>query len=198
MKPIKFNPNDPKLWKDFDPTEQAEDFVDGKSQSDINRGTANRIKAQDPEFQKKRLDGLSKVIESDNWKQGQVQRGINRKNNPKLKKEQSELMTRQNLDPVKKEKRVKAMKEAWSNPELKKKHSEESKEFWSRPENKAKRLAHGLKCSKPVMTPAGEFQTAGKAGEHFCKEWGLAPRSAGGRVKNLILNKEPNWYYIKK
>ena len=59
MKPIKFNPNDPKLWKDFDPTEQADEFVDGKSQGNINRATANRINAQDPNWREARDNATS-------------------------------------------------------------------------------------------------------------------------------------------
>jgi hypothetical protein len=37
LTPNKFNPNDPSLWKDFDPFEKSSDYVDGKSEARINR-----------------------------------------------------------------------------------------------------------------------------------------------------------------
>ena len=41
---MKFNPNDPKYWKDFDPFSKAINFIDGKSEATIARERANRLK----------------------------------------------------------------------------------------------------------------------------------------------------------
>lgn len=41
---MKFNPNDPKHWKDFDPFEKAEEYVDGKSEAYIARAKSNTYK----------------------------------------------------------------------------------------------------------------------------------------------------------
>ena len=47
----KFNPNDPKLWKGYDPNETASDeFVDGKSQTRINRSASASIKRNNAIF----------------------------------------------------------------------------------------------------------------------------------------------------
>jgi hypothetical protein len=60
MKPIKFNPNDPKLWTDFDPTERAEEFVDGKSQIQIERIRLNKRITETVEWKEANTKGLDK------------------------------------------------------------------------------------------------------------------------------------------
>lgn len=42
-KKMKFNPNDPKHWKDFDPFARATEYVDGKSEASIKRARSNRL-----------------------------------------------------------------------------------------------------------------------------------------------------------
>lgn len=50
----KFNPNDPKYWKDFDPLENSSTtFVDNKDEGYVVRAKNNRVRAQDPERIKK-------------------------------------------------------------------------------------------------------------------------------------------------
>jgi len=169
-----------------------------KSDSRVNRGRANRLKAQNPEFQENRLKKLEEVRNTDTYKQIDKKAREKRWSNPDEIKKQSQLMTEQNFDPKKKQKRVSAMKKAWQDPNLQKSQSEKSKEIWSKPENKAKRQAHGLKCSKPIMTPKGEFQTVGKAAEYFCLEWGLKQSGSVSRIKKYIELKKANWFYIKK
>ena len=48
----KFNPNDPKLWKDYDPfsTNENRDFVDGKDQTKVNRSVGSAFKKDNPIF----------------------------------------------------------------------------------------------------------------------------------------------------
>jgi hypothetical protein len=54
LTPSKFNPNNPSLWKDFDPFASELTYVDGKSERYINVSKANRIKAQDPDWKEAR------------------------------------------------------------------------------------------------------------------------------------------------
>jgi len=50
----KFNPNDPKYWKDFDPSENStHTFIDNKDEGYVVRAKNNRVRAQDPERIKK-------------------------------------------------------------------------------------------------------------------------------------------------
>ena len=58
----KFNPNDPSLWKDFAPTEQATEFVDGKSETRINRSKSASTKRGNAGFSKT----MSKVAKERN------------------------------------------------------------------------------------------------------------------------------------
>lgn len=57
---MKFNPNDPKHWKDFDPFAKAEGYVDGKSEASIARARANTInkkgKKDSDEIRKKKSE----------------------------------------------------------------------------------------------------------------------------------------------
>lgn len=58
---MKFNPNDPKYWQDYDPAEQTtKEFVDNKTESAVRRGRANRIKAQNPDFIEKHKIAMAK------------------------------------------------------------------------------------------------------------------------------------------
>lgn len=61
MKPIKFNPNDPKLWKDYDPTERATEFVDGRNEKQINISKALKIAWQDSELKQKHKASIRQV-----------------------------------------------------------------------------------------------------------------------------------------
>jgi len=42
-KKMKFNPNDPKHWKDFDPFARATEYIDGKSEKSVQISRANRL-----------------------------------------------------------------------------------------------------------------------------------------------------------
>lgn len=53
----KFNPNDPSLWKDFDPFETTSDYVDGKSEARIKRSISASTKKDNPIFK----ETMSKV-----------------------------------------------------------------------------------------------------------------------------------------
>ena len=192
------------VWdRAFDDLDEDGNFIEKprliKSDASVNKGRANKLKALNPEFQKKRIEALSKVWNTNEWKLSQAQRGINRRNNPKLKEEQSKLMTQQNLDPKKKDKRVKAMKDAWSDPALQQKQSENMKSFWNKPENIEKSKLAGLKRAIKIMTPVGQFDSRGQAAEYYCKEWNVSPVTASGKILSYIKNDTmTDWYQIKK
>lgn len=143
MKPIKFNPNDPKLWKDFDPTEQAEEFVDGKSQGDINRGTANRIKAQDPDWKKSRQDGLDKIKVTDEWREILKERSNKLKENLTWKENAAKANSKENwteerLTNVRSAMKVRSSKKEWKQ-----------------------------KFCKKIQTPDGIFESQTAAAKHY-------------------------------
>lgn len=58
---MKFNPNNPKYWKDFDPFAKAEEYIDGKSEASIARARANTInkkgKKDSDEIRKRKSQG---------------------------------------------------------------------------------------------------------------------------------------------
>jgi len=61
LKPIKFNPNDPKLWKDYNPHERAVDYVDGKNQTSILISNNNRRTWSNEEIREKRTSKIREV-----------------------------------------------------------------------------------------------------------------------------------------
>lgn len=50
---MKFNPNDPKHWVDFDPFKQTNEYVDGKSEQAVIIATANVQKGKQLSFREK-------------------------------------------------------------------------------------------------------------------------------------------------
>lgn len=56
MKQIKFNPNDPKLWKNYDPNEKSEAFVGNKDETAIKRQRSLRLAYENIELREKQSD----------------------------------------------------------------------------------------------------------------------------------------------
>ena len=54
----KFNPNDPKHWADFDPTQSTGNYIDGKSETSVKIAKNNRRTWADPDVKAKRQVGI--------------------------------------------------------------------------------------------------------------------------------------------
>ena len=61
MTPNKFNPNDPSLWRDFDPFEKSDEYIDGKSEMSIKVALNNRRTWADPDVKLKRQAGIKQA-----------------------------------------------------------------------------------------------------------------------------------------
>ena len=148
MKPIKFNPNDPKLWKDFNPSEQAEEFVDGKSQAHINRASKNRDRSKNPILENERIEALRNAVNTPEWKQKQ--------------KDNGKIISEKYLADI--DNRKKALKKGWDKPGVRERKSISAKEAANRPEVKAVGLKHIHQRAKkqmvPIVTREGIFQCA--------------------------------------
>jgi len=137
LKPIKFNPNDPKLWKDFDPTEQAEEFVDNKDEIRIQRGARNRTRAENPDWYENLILGQQKFFESDKFEKTNEQRRLKSLENNtteeyKESQRQQSLLNWQDQDYVKKnlENRKEYLEKYNSDLELQKSKKEKTKQMW--------------------------------------------------------------------
>lgn len=148
MKPIKFNPNDPKLWKDFDPTEKSKEFIDDKSEGDIKRISKNRIRSTNPILEEQRITALQEAVNTDKWKQGQIERG--------------KIVSEKYIADI--DNRKKLLKEGWNKPGVREAKSLSAKEVANRPEVKEILLKHIHKRAKkqmvPIVTREGIFPCA--------------------------------------
>jgi len=57
----KFNPNDPKYWKEFDPFEKSNEYIDGKSETSIKISCNNRRTWANPDVKARRQTGMTRA-----------------------------------------------------------------------------------------------------------------------------------------
>jgi hypothetical protein len=168
-----------------------------KTDSDINRGRSNRLKAKDPEFQKKRMEGWSKVINSEEWRKSAKERGEERKSNLKLKKQQSEWINNLNKDEELKKIRHNSIRETWSKEEKRLDHSNVMKELYKKNPEIAKKRANKRKI--PLISDQGEiFSYRGEAAEYYSTIWNMKPSSASCKILKLIRDDNSDWRYISQ
>lgn len=119
---MKFNPNDPKYWADYDPTEEnnKREFVDHKSETRVKKGRANRIKAKSAEWLQRNLEA-------------QVQGGESRAANAEWHVSLSKAAAIRSMTAEAERTRAKATAASTDNPEWRQKKSQETSERLSDP-----------------------------------------------------------------
>jgi hypothetical protein len=185
LKPIKFNPNDPKLWKDFDPTEQAEDFVDGKSQGDINRRSAI-IKAYeviDPQILTNRAKKIIKNREESGWYDKVNNKNKELSKDPKWIKSHTEA-SKKLQNSIEHKNRMKELYNSESWKQSQKENGEKK-----RKDPAFKKAVRAIKC-KPIFTKDGIFDSRKSVSEFYKVD----PTT----VSNWLKNKPTEFYYISQ
>jgi hypothetical protein len=139
LKQIKFNPNNPSLWKDFDPSETAEEFVGNKSEATIRRSISASDKRDNIVFKEtmKQVAAERDEVYHEKRKQGLAQRDNSY---------QAECNAR---------------------PEVRAKISSKLKGKEKSAEHEAKVAAKNRERSKPIQTPYGQFESRKAAAEHM-------------------------------
>ena len=195
LKPINFNPNNPKLWKDFDPTEQAEEFVDNKSETFIRRSLAHKKKYEDIEIKEKHLINVKKGVEArgsnQDWLKKQAEKSLDPEvlaNQTQGCQERSRKKTWQDNQKVGYQKRL-------ENPSWQQKQEEWHKTKGSDPEyiklmeETNRRTAENedwiRKTCRPIKCPYGIFKKAKDGFDQYHTEYG------GNRAS--VINKLRKW-----
>lgn len=129
----KFNPNDPKYWADFDPTESSAEYVGGKSQTKVNRSKS----ASDKRGNK----GFSNTMKGVAAERNQTAEYV--------EKYQVGMATRDNTYQA----------ESNARPDVQAKISASMKGKKKSAEHNAKVAAKNKERSKPIITPWGEFSS---------------------------------------
>jgi hypothetical protein len=185
MKPIKFNPNDPKLWKDFDPTERAEEFVNNRSESDIQRIVSLRksYEIMDPQILINRAEKIINNRNNNGWyeKVSKKNKEISQTETWKINhKEASEKL--QN-DPIHKER----MKKIYESKKWKEHQKNEGER--KRNDPNFKKIVRAIKC-KPVIIKGNIFDSRKSAIEFY--------KVDSTTISNWLKNNPDECYYISK
>lgn len=137
MSEKKFNPNDPSLWKDYNPFEKPKEYVGGKSETHIIRAKqmkdrmndpdyvekvakGNRKKAKDPTWQKK-MNAILKDRHNDpNWLEKMKELGQQKKDDPAFQKKMDEILKARATDPkwrekIKQASKKRSKKKSWQD-----------------------------------------------------------------------------------
>lgn len=149
----------------------------------------NKNLQQDIKWDNQELPGCpDEILLTKNWNLIEANKQVakDRLNNGWLEKNRQAIKNRK---PGYGEKISKTSKELRSNPEWKKQWLETIKERNKDPEYQKKLKEGNKKRSKPIMTPAGRFESRADAARHY----GIWSARIG-----VFLKKDPdNWYYIK-
>ena len=109
----------------------------------INRTLANQAKAQDPEFQKKRLQGFDKLRGTDEWKEKLRKRSDNLKNNKEWQEKTKNANSREN----------------WTEDKLK--NVQISNKI------RSDKIEWKKRFCKKIQTPDGIFESQTAAAKHY-------------------------------
>jgi hypothetical protein len=144
---------------------------------------------QDIEWDNQELPGIpDEVLLTKNWEQIDLNREIvkNRIKNGWLEKNREAIKNRK-LGYG--EKISKTSKKLRSNPEWKKEWLKTIAERNKDPEYQAKLKEGRKKLCKPIMTPAGRFESRAEAARHY-NIW-------SARIGTFLKKDPDNWYYIE-
>lgn len=185
MKPIKFNPNNPNLWTDFDPTERAEEFVDNRSESDIQRIISLRksYEIMDPKILINRAEKIVNNRNNNGWyeKVSKKNKEISQTETWKINHKQASDKLQN--DPFHKER----MKKIYESKEWKEHQKKEGER--KRNDPNFKKIVRAFKC-KPVIIKGNIFDSRKSAIEFY--------KVNSTTISNWLKNNPNECYYISK
>lgn len=185
MSEKKFNPNDPSLWKDYNPFEKPEEYVGGKSETHIIRAKQMKDRMNDPDYVEKVAKGNRKKAKDKTWRRTMDQVLRKRHEDKEWQQKMKELGQQKKDDPAFQKKMEKILKERAKDPNWRKKTKKASqqrskKKSWKEANKRANRDPSKIEHQKQFVTGRNSVKYKGDY-IGTCIETGKEVRAIGAK-----------------